>query len=91
MTSTSYTPSTPFILAPLGRLFCFLYRPPVASSGDIWDIPSLDKESKNKNKNKGKSKGKDKDKDKDKDEDKDKDKNKNKNKNEDSTPASKLR
>ena len=31
-------------LAPLGRLFCPSRRPPVASSGDIWDVPSSNKE-----------------------------------------------
>ena len=28
----------------LGRLFCPLYRPPVTSSGDIWDVLLLDKD-----------------------------------------------
>ena len=61
----SYTPSTPSTLAPLGRLSRFSRRPPVASSGDIWDVPSSDEESKDENEdeNKGEGEGEDEDKD----------------------------
>ena len=39
---TPFAPSAPagLVLAPLGRLSRPSCRPPVASSGDIWDIPS---------------------------------------------------
>ena len=83
--SASYAPSVPSTLVPLGRLFYFSRRLPVALSGNIWDVPSSDEESKDKNedKNKGESEGEDEDKDEDEDEDKDKDEN--------SVPASRLR
>ena len=85
--SAFYVPSVPSILVLLGRLSCFLRCLPVALSRDIWDVPSLNEESKDKNEdeNKGKSKGEDKDKDKDKNKDKDEDEDK------DSIPTNRLR
>ena len=45
---TPFAPSAPagLVLAPLGRLSRPSCRPPVASSGDIWDVPSSDEEMK---------------------------------------------
>ena len=40
--STLFTPAG--LALPLGRHSCPLYPPPVASSGDIWDVPLLEEE-----------------------------------------------
>ena len=72
---------------PLGCLSRFSRHPPIALSGDIWDVPSLDKESKDKNKDKNKSKSKSEDENKDKN----KNENKDEDKNENNIPTSKLK